>query len=613
MRVDSKAPQSVQPSQPRTFTAPSGTVYTEPAAGAALARGHGGDRVKALQQQLNAAGLKPPLDTDGLFGPKTEAALTKLTGSATFDAKAEAALTKLATAKRDGFETQQPPKPSSPELPAVQVPATTLSGPPAAGSLAEKTLAVAQQELGSVDPMKTGPDGKYVGWQHLQDIFEKATGWRPSDKDVQASSQPGGKSWCGIFACHVLQEAGANVRWDLTKGQMVGDVQHVMAPTFHDYRTYKTERQAFEKSIKPGDVITLSGKNNHHAIVTSVNEDGTVNTIDGNKPHIGTGHYKLADVTSYYRPTGGDAAKTGGSAPALETEGGGRVSLSTDDANRAEAAALANPARTKQVDLASLGDLNARKAFVRNVVQLDGVKGGTDEASCGPTSLVTAMLMADPKSVQTLAGKILEMNSAQKKTLFGDDTLGEPRAKALRAIRDGKASPADIQVLAQVVGARVVAGGSTSSEMMRLVGSMRNLLGSDMPNFSLHLYSSSKDPSSGLHWQAYANGVEIDPWPNEQGQATLLEGSTGLGHGAGHFKDGTCHTKLIVEDHGKRIVVPRYVALGTDDKRIANGNPNIPLTNYTYEMPWYSSDYKRTHGAAIPNAQSEPPDSIDVP
>ncbi|MEW6431581.1 MAG: hypothetical protein AB1730_08720 [Myxococcota bacterium] len=49
-----------------------------------------------------------------------------------------------------------------------------------------------------------------------------------------------------------------------------------------------------------------------------------------------------------------------------------------------------------------------------------------------------------------------------------------------------------------------------------------------------------------------------------------------------------------------------------DGKRVANDTPNIPLTNYTYEMPWHSSDYGRTHGVAIPNTQAEPPDTIDV-
>ncbi|GMU59493.1 MAG: hypothetical protein AMXMBFR34_12560 [Myxococcaceae bacterium] len=612
MRVDQRTSQpAVSSAQPKTWTTPAGNSYSEPAAGAALARGHGGERVLELQKRLNAAGANPRLAEDGLFGPKTEATLQKLTGQASFDAAAEAVLAKLASSagKRDDFQTPGP-TPSAPQTQAIQT--STVSGPPPSGSIAERTLQVAERELGSIDPRQTGADGKYHGWQHLQTIFEKTTGWRPTDKEVQASSQPQKKSWCGIFATHVLQEAGAHVRWDLSKGKMVGDVQQVMAPTFRDYRTYKAERQAFQNSIKPGDVITLNGALNHHAIVTSVNPDGTVNTIDGNKPHVGTGLQKLSDVTSYYRPTTPEPKVAATQAPESEAEAGGRVSLSTDTDARAEAAAQANPARTKPVPLDSLGDLNARRAFVQNVVQLDGITGGSDTASCGPTALVSGMLMADPKSVQKLAGKILEMNSKEKKALFGDDTLGEVRAQALRNLRDGTASPADVQVLSQVIGARVMKGGSTAEEMMRLVGGMRKLLGSDMPNLSLHLYSSAKDPGSGLHWQAYANGVEIDPWPNEKGQATLLDGKDGLRHGAGHFKDGTCHSKLIIEDHGKRIVVPRYVAMSEAGQRIANPNPNVPLTNYTYEMDLIGYSYSRTRGNEPAGTKWEPPAHVEV-
>lgn len=281
--------------------------YTPAAEGASLAKGLSGPQVVELQNLLNAAGLQPPLKPDGLFGPKTEAALAKLTGSKVFDAAAQQVLAQRGASagqSTDGFETS--PRPTPPGAasagPTHEATHVVQQGAPPPGSVADRTLELARGELGSVDPMKAGSDGRYVGWKHLQDIFEKTTGWRPTDAEMK-SNKPGGKSWCGIFACHVLQEAGVNVKWDLTKGKMVGDVQQIMAPSFKDYRTYKGERQAFEASIKPGDVITLNNGSNHHAIVTKVNGDGTVETIDGNKPQIGEGHWKLADVTSYYRPT----------------------------------------------------------------------------------------------------------------------------------------------------------------------------------------------------------------------------------------------------------------------------------------------------------------------
>jgi hypothetical protein len=175
------------------------------------------------------------------------------------------------------------------------------------GSVAERVLERAYAEEDSIHPMKRGEDGHYKGWKQLQHVFEKTTGWRPTDAECThlepgKGAKPGGKSWCGIWACHILQEAGVDVKWDLTKGKMVGDVTHVPAPKFSGPAQYKAERSAFEQSVRPGDVITLKGSLNHHAIVTKVHPDGTVETMDGNKPHVGRGKAKLTDVTSYYRP-----------------------------------------------------------------------------------------------------------------------------------------------------------------------------------------------------------------------------------------------------------------------------------------------------------------------
>ncbi len=303
VRVDRPSPTPNAPA-PITHRAPSGKLYPEPAAGEALKKGHGGDLVKQLQQALNAAGAKPPLTPDGLFGPATEAALQKLTGKTSIDPATLSQLkAQTPAAQSDGFDPTDSidakGQTISSQQQTVEVDNTR---PPASGSVAERSIQIAQSENDLVNPMKRGDDGNYKGWQHLQTVFEKTTGWRPTDAEIKASSQPQGKSWCGIWACHVLQEAGVDVKWDLNKGGMVGNVDHVLQPRFQDYRTYKAERQAFENTIKPGDVITLKGANNHHAIVTKVNGDGTVECMDGNKPHIGPSHRKLEDVTSYYRP-----------------------------------------------------------------------------------------------------------------------------------------------------------------------------------------------------------------------------------------------------------------------------------------------------------------------
>ncbi|MEW5743028.1 MAG: peptidoglycan-binding protein [Myxococcota bacterium] len=392
MRVDNRPAQPSVAASTRTWKTPSGNVYTEPAPNAPLARGHGGDRVSDLQRRLNAAGFKPPLEVDGLLGPKTEAALQKLTGSKTFDAAAEATLARLqeAAPKSDGFEVGTK-APTLPEAPAVEVP-SAVGRPPPSGSVAEKTLAIARGEVGTVDPRKVGADGRYEGWQKLQTIFEKTTGWRPSDKEIQASSQPQNKSWCGIFAAHVLQEAGVNVKWDLTKGKMTGDVDHVLQPAFKDWRTAKAERQAFESSIRPGDVITLSGKLNHHAIVTSVNPDGTVNTIDGNKPHIGEGKHKLSDVTSYYRPRDNKAPEPVPTPAGASNVEGGQSSPSTNKSisTQFHVATPTPPsaeAMKEPVDLS--GDKAARMKALSTFTQLDSkVSEDSDTNACAAASVV---------------------------------------------------------------------------------------------------------------------------------------------------------------------------------------------------------------------------------
>lgn len=335
-----------------TYTSPSGTVYTTPAANEPLRQGHFGEAVKALQLLLNKAGAQ--LDPDGVFGPKTAAALEKLTGSRVFDDGARAKLGGQGSAY-----VEPRPKLQSSGVSQLQQAHVPNANQLESGSVADRTLSIAEQELGTVDPMKRGPDGNYQGWQHLQNIFEKTTGWRPTDKEIKASSQPQQKSWCGIFAAHVLQEAGANVRWDLTKGKMVGDVQHVLAPRYNG-TTYKAERAAFENSIRPGDVITLSGKNNHHAIVTKVNPDGTVDTIDGNKPGIGRGKQKLSDVTTYYRPTGGgsapQASATTGAAQVAPAASGSADAKAQEQLNDALGTRLAidgkvGPKTTKAIEL----------------------------------------------------------------------------------------------------------------------------------------------------------------------------------------------------------------------------------------------------------------------
>ena len=241
---------------------------------------------------------------------------------------------------------------------------------------------------------------------------------------------------------------------------------------------------------------------------------------------------------------------------------------------------------------------------MQNITQLDGHKDGKDGQSCGPTALVAGITMADPESSKKLAGGILTQSSSARKEMFGSNELSKGDAAALRRIQDGNASPSDMQVLAQVLGNSKgvdTSNGSSPDEMGRLVGNATKLMGGKMPNMELHLFADAKDPKAGGHWQASANGTEIDPWPNDKGQATLTEGPAGLAQGAQHFPNGTVHTKMIIQNEGQDIHVPRYLGLDSNGNRVANADPNQPLTNYHYKQDTFGYGYHRTDGQVPAN------------
>lgn len=60
-----------------------------------LSRGARGDKVRELQQRLNAAGANPPLEVDGRFGPRTGAALEDLVGGSVLCAAEDGRLNAL--------------------------------------------------------------------------------------------------------------------------------------------------------------------------------------------------------------------------------------------------------------------------------------------------------------------------------------------------------------------------------------------------------------------------------------------------------------------------------------------------------------------------------------
>jgi peptidoglycan hydrolase-like protein with peptidoglycan-binding domain len=66
--------QSSSSSSTRRNDSPS---FEQAKSGNYIRRGQQGDSIQQLQERMNAAGIKPPLETDGKFGPQTEAAIRK--------------------------------------------------------------------------------------------------------------------------------------------------------------------------------------------------------------------------------------------------------------------------------------------------------------------------------------------------------------------------------------------------------------------------------------------------------------------------------------------------------------------------------------------------------
>jgi hypothetical protein len=92
-------------------------------------------------------------------------------------------------------------------------------------------------------------------------------------------------SWCGIFALYCLHVAGLglDIGWILGKGFL--------------YRL----PNLFKTKPKMGDIAYFD-RYQHHAIVKSVNSDGTVTLINGNGApgQITTTTKKLSDVTAFF-------------------------------------------------------------------------------------------------------------------------------------------------------------------------------------------------------------------------------------------------------------------------------------------------------------------------
>jgi hypothetical protein len=148
------------------------------------------------------------------------------------------------------------------------------------------------------------------GWQRLSNIFMDAVQGFASPNDPSFKNAmnglPMGKSWCGIFATHVLRSASMDAKWTLVSGTMFGgDVRRLLTWTRDDLKNIpSTGRSAENLYIEPGDVVTLTGATNHHCVVVGI--DATrkrFDTIEGNTEfqEIRAGNHAMSSVTSIYK------------------------------------------------------------------------------------------------------------------------------------------------------------------------------------------------------------------------------------------------------------------------------------------------------------------------
>jgi len=142
-----------------------------------------------------------------------------------------------------------------------------------------------------VDPNKTEP----FGWQHLGTIFLSVAWKKWPDTELKRTWRPGNKDWCGIFGTYCFQLTGVKAIWSLSTGQPGGSIQKVVSWG----KSFKGSQQAFEASIKPGDMAVISLASHHFILVLEDITSGTMETVEGRI--LKREDHKLSEVVAYYR------------------------------------------------------------------------------------------------------------------------------------------------------------------------------------------------------------------------------------------------------------------------------------------------------------------------
>ncbi len=305
----------------------------------AMVRGHSGAEVRWMQNRLNDMGARPPLDTDGLFGPKTEAALRRFQGqlgtqdSGRLDVST---LSSLTQGSRPGRLQSLPeaPWPSGPRnaprygqrAPAGSIPASRFMRSPSGSrprtNQGASSLSQVRGAGGSTPADRELADIQARGLASAQDELTAGVrergganrGPRVDEYARRSNMRPG--QWCGFFVGFNLSE-GARA----TGGEFEGiNGLHSMQKgrSFFEYRSYTNNsrstnegldalRQTHEAQGSTRRWMTLSGSGGQrHASRRDrpheVYEPNSLPIRPGDVAIFGRGH--LGMVESYDRNTG---------------------------------------------------------------------------------------------------------------------------------------------------------------------------------------------------------------------------------------------------------------------------------------------------------------------
>ncbi len=241
---------------------------------------------------------------DGVIGPQTLNALGVSRFSPSWSG---------ATASNG---TGSPPATSATSAPAGPV-ATSALPPAVSGGVGANIVAAASRYDHAIEPQTREPGG-FKGKAQLAELYQSATGQSVSSWGGSYGSKPNDKSWCGIFGTQALKEGIAaaggdpnSVRWDLTRGGMVGP-----GVTKHNqWDRDMSPRSAFESKIVPGTVAIMNGDLVHHVVVTSPPDaNGFVSTMEGNHPDTSAGRRNIHDMLAFYEVNPAGAGIAGGGA-----------------------------------------------------------------------------------------------------------------------------------------------------------------------------------------------------------------------------------------------------------------------------------------------------------